>query len=397
MRDTLDTALDELNEADRQAIILRFFEGRSYPAMGHLLGLKEETARMRVGRALDKLRTRLARRGFASTSAVLGGVLASHGTLAAPPGLAATVTTTVAASAGLLAIPTAGLISLMTTTKLLGTLATVAAIAGVTVLVHHFNAPESDQTRRPAPVAQIQRPSSGPDATAPTISDKRAPVPLREITSRPVVTSPDQEEAAEKIAELRSMLTRLPEQSIPELKLATHGDWTIAVDGSLESPEDFRRALGKIRTAAEARFAKLAHEAVRAYLKANGNQFPADPLQLLPFASPEIDRAMLARYKVVPAADIPNLRMGGDQIITQVARIDSDYDSTTVIGPQGVGSTRSPPTLQKELETIRPLIRAYEANHGRRHSEIKDLLPLATTPEQKAVLGEWQRRANLPQ
>ena len=48
---------------------------------------------------------------------------------------------------------------------------------------------------------------------------------------------------AEKVAKLRTMLGSLPEQGIPEFKLLTEDDWYAAVDGPLESTEDYRLAM----------------------------------------------------------------------------------------------------------------------------------------------------------
>src|SRR4051812_24512782 len=91
VRPVLDEALGELNENDREAILLRFFEGRDFAAVGARLNIADNTARMRVERALDKLRTLLERRGVTSTSAALATVLANQAVLAAPVGLAASV------------------------------------------------------------------------------------------------------------------------------------------------------------------------------------------------------------------------------------------------------------------------------------------------------------------
>src|SRR5579859_4119477 len=59
----LEEVMHELKPADREAILLRHFENRPLVEVGAKLGLTENTARMRVERALDKLRARLARRG----------------------------------------------------------------------------------------------------------------------------------------------------------------------------------------------------------------------------------------------------------------------------------------------------------------------------------------------
>ena len=85
----LDDALHELKEADREALVLRFLEDRPLREVGTRLGLKENAARMRVDRALDKLRGLLAKRGITSTAAALAVVLAEQAGVAAPAGLAA--------------------------------------------------------------------------------------------------------------------------------------------------------------------------------------------------------------------------------------------------------------------------------------------------------------------
>jgi RNA polymerase sigma factor (sigma-70 family) len=92
LRPVIDEALHELDEKDRTALLLRYFEGRSLAEVGANIGLNENSARMRVERALEKLRGRLARRGVTSTAAAIGLVLANQPAVAAPPGFAAVVT-----------------------------------------------------------------------------------------------------------------------------------------------------------------------------------------------------------------------------------------------------------------------------------------------------------------
>ena len=92
LRPVIDEAMHELTEADRTALLLRYFEGRSLAEVGASIGLNENSARMRVERALEKLRGRLARRGVTSTVSAIGLILANQPAVAAPPGLAAVVT-----------------------------------------------------------------------------------------------------------------------------------------------------------------------------------------------------------------------------------------------------------------------------------------------------------------
>jgi RNA polymerase sigma factor (sigma-70 family) len=92
LRPVLDQAMGELEDDDRDAVALRFFEQHSYGEIGATLQLTEDAARKRVTRALDKLHAVLARRGITSTTAALGIGLAGQATIAAPTGLAATIT-----------------------------------------------------------------------------------------------------------------------------------------------------------------------------------------------------------------------------------------------------------------------------------------------------------------
>ena len=89
VRPVLDEALAELGEAEREAVLLRFFERRDYAAVGARCGLGENAARMRVGRAVDKLRAALDRRRVTSTSAALAVAIGGQAVTAAPAGLAA--------------------------------------------------------------------------------------------------------------------------------------------------------------------------------------------------------------------------------------------------------------------------------------------------------------------
>lgn len=91
LRPVLDTALDELRDAEREAVLLRYFSNLSYAEISARLGLGENAARMRVDRALDRLYEILKRRGITSTSIAVGIALSHQAVAAAPAGLAATL------------------------------------------------------------------------------------------------------------------------------------------------------------------------------------------------------------------------------------------------------------------------------------------------------------------
>ncbi len=137
LRPVLDAAMNELAERDRQAVLLRYFEGRSYGEIGDGLGLTENAARMRVERALEKLRGRLARRGLTSTGAALAVVLGEQAVVAAPAGLAATIAVS---AAGAAAAAGGGLTlwQILTMNKLTVAIITGLVVAGASTAVHRF-------------------------------------------------------------------------------------------------------------------------------------------------------------------------------------------------------------------------------------------------------------------
>jgi RNA polymerase sigma factor (sigma-70 family) len=149
VRPVLDEVIGELSDADREAILLRFFEGRDYASVGAQLSLSDNTARMRVERALDKLRVLLQRRGVKSTSAALGMVLAHQAVTAAPAGLAVTVAGAAlaggATAAGIAAAGTAtaggaaAWMNFMSMTKLQLGISSALAVAGATGFVIEAN------------------------------------------------------------------------------------------------------------------------------------------------------------------------------------------------------------------------------------------------------------------
>jgi RNA polymerase sigma factor (sigma-70 family) len=130
LRPWLDDAIDSLNAAEREAVVLRFFQQRSFSEVGAALRVTEEAARKRVDRALEKLHSVLTRRGVTSTSAALGVALAHIGESAVPAGLAAKV-------AGAAVAHVAAATSVGAVAALVLPFAAGLAVAGLTLLPQH--------------------------------------------------------------------------------------------------------------------------------------------------------------------------------------------------------------------------------------------------------------------
>jgi RNA polymerase sigma factor (sigma-70 family) len=129
LQPVLDHAMHEINERDRDALRLRYFERLPVAVVAAKLGVTENAAAKRIERALEKLRARFTRRGITSTSLALAAVLEGQVSIAAPAGFAASVTasalTSAAATAGATGL---GVFAFMSTAKITASLV-VAAVA----------------------------------------------------------------------------------------------------------------------------------------------------------------------------------------------------------------------------------------------------------------------------
>src|SRR2546427_10322698 len=92
----LDNALGELSDADRDALLLRYFEGKSAREMAQTLGTSEEAAQKRVSRAVERLREFFTKRGVTVGSSGLVVVNSANAVQAAPVGLAVTISSAAA-------------------------------------------------------------------------------------------------------------------------------------------------------------------------------------------------------------------------------------------------------------------------------------------------------------
>src|ERR1043166_1228315 len=87
----LDEAMAELSDEDREALLLRFFKKRDFRAIGASIGVSDDAAQKRVGRALERLRLGFASRGVTTSAGALSALLVAETVSFAPAGLAATL------------------------------------------------------------------------------------------------------------------------------------------------------------------------------------------------------------------------------------------------------------------------------------------------------------------
>ncbi len=180
LRTVLDDAMGELDEPERTAILLRFFENRPFAEIGQALELSEEAARKRVTRGLGRLESLLIRRGLGSTGAVAT-LISTRAVVAAPAGLAAQVGRATVEYAG------AGARIMATTQKVASVVVAIAlGLAGIALIRKDPPIP-SPALSNPPPVERSIQPAVPSDPapllveapqTAPVVPPPPAPVPI---------------------------------------------------------------------------------------------------------------------------------------------------------------------------------------------------------------------------
>jgi RNA polymerase sigma factor (sigma-70 family) len=367
----LDEGLNQLNPADRNALVLRFLKRQDFRAVGAALGISEDAAQKRVSRALEKLRGVLSQRGVALTGTALASLLTAEAVTATPTGLAVGVT-----AASLMAATETGTtlssLKLMATTNLKAGIISAIVVASVVaplVVQHQAQAKlrnrdgalgqRADQMARLT--AENQRLSKllagGTGPRALSTEEFKELLKLRGAVGRlrkdvqellqPHTSAPlsrtEMLASIEKVAlaranELKQWLEEHPSERTPELQYVPDRTWADAAYAhSFDSDDDYRAATRLLRANAEAPFQQVLFRALRQYGRDNNGQFPTDLSQLKPWFESPIDDAILQRYEIVPASSlVSELQPGGAWVITQKAPVDQEYDSRTAIGLTGM-------------------------------------------------------------
>jgi RNA polymerase sigma factor (sigma-70 family) len=152
----LDEAIGQLGKADRNAVVLRFFQNKSAREIAAALNVHESAAQKRLNRAVEKLRAYFLKRGVTVSAGALTGALSVNSVHGAPAHLAASVMAvsakgTAVSSSTLTLIQ--GALKIMAWTKAKTAAVAVTAVilaAGTTTVViqyQHHRATRNDVSR----------------------------------------------------------------------------------------------------------------------------------------------------------------------------------------------------------------------------------------------------------
>jgi len=135
----LEGAMRQLRPIDQDAVLLRFFEGKSLREVGQALSISDNAAQKRINRSLETVRAYFVRNGVPVSAAAIAPMIADHAVRALPPGLSESLVAASVAKAATAGATGAALsfLQVMSVSKLAisGVAAVILLLAGALVFV----------------------------------------------------------------------------------------------------------------------------------------------------------------------------------------------------------------------------------------------------------------------
>ncbi len=364
----LDEAMSDLDDEDRDALLLRFFKNHNFRTIGAEIGVSDDAAQKRVSRALERLRAEFNRRGVTTTAIALSTALSVNAAPVAPIGLATTLST--AALAGTTLATATQAIAMTTFQKaIIG--ATIAVAVGTGIYTAREASNLRDQARA---LQQLQRDRDEATRQFATLRDEnerlnrntaellklRGEVARLKSDARastqaePVVASMDSAAKSwlNRVDQLKRYIELNPKVGIPEFQFLTDREWLVVADAGLETEKfqkesEYDHAMQSLRIQAEMRFGQLVGSALRKYSATNGDKFPNNLSQLESYCEPTIWEILREHYEIKPASILPegvrqNIPVKFDWFVTRKQRVNSNSTSRLAILNWGNAYWQSP-------------------------------------------------------
>ncbi len=385
----LDEAMESLNEADRSAVLLRYFENKNLREVGEVFGTSEDAAQKRVSRAVERLREFFSKRNVTIGASGLAVLISANAVQAAPVGLVATISaaavlagTAVSTSTVIAATKTIAMTTLQKTI--------VGAALAATVGTGIFEAHQASQLRnqvqtlqdQQAPLAeqiqQLQRERddatnrlAGLLAENEQLKSKQSTTELlklrNEVTRFKTGEAQQKNDPTDTAAkalvdkenQLKQYVEQHPNETIPEFQFLTDRNWLNIAEGKFETTNDYQSAIQFLRFQAEGEFGTIVAKALMDYAEANNKQFPSDLSQLQPYCDPAVEDTLTQLYEIAPASivkdaptkfvngvrmsDDTSLNMIGNWVITRKIRPNPNSTSRLAIFTGGQTYWQSPP------------------------------------------------------
>jgi RNA polymerase sigma factor (sigma-70 family) len=434
----LDEAMQALDDVDRTAVLLRYFENKSLREVGQSLGTSDDTAQKRVSRAVERLRQFFAKRGVSIGAGGLVAVISANAIQAVPVGLSTSIGVAALAGATITttAIATATKTIVMTTfQKALVSMALTAAIGTAIYEGGRASALRKEvnelQGQQAALNEQLQQLTADRDKTTRQLAgtataDENLNRSMEELlklrgevarlrgaavtAKENDLTKSEAQAWLGRVQQLRTYLNEHPEKRIPEIQFVSERDWLSVTASDFEkdakgvTEAGYRHGLSLLYDMAKMRFSQKAIPALKSYEVTHENHFPTDVAQLKPHFTEPMDDAVLQRYAIMPTATFQGVRLTGEWVLAEITSPDQDTMRYVMSGDGSdrafFKESRSPKELaaQKQAEiqplidTLLPVAKAYAEAHGDAPPATpEELRPYATTGEQQSALQKLIR------
>jgi len=404
----LDEAMDTLDEADRRAILLRFFEHRSLREVGTALGSSEDAAQKRVSRAVEQLRAFFTKRRVVVSAASLAADLTAHGVEMAPVGLPLTITTAIltTSAAAMLSSTTLSTLTMTLFQKSLLVLS-IIAVAGTGLYEVQLLSTQRSE------IQQIEQDSQRLVDQNRRLRQQRDDAQKQLSQSAKLADNQAQNPATTNalgdwvvgVKTLKDWLAKMPDKAIPEFQFLTEEDWLNAVKNADLSTEDgARQALSHLRNLAKNNFVPPLQAAMKKYLAEHNNQLPASVADLKPDFDVPVNDAIFPRYAMKYAGNVNDVP-GGEVPIEEkpAAQVDDTYDTQMKIYATGGYGVYSAPSVKKFAdpamnhlqEVAQQAMQAFQKDHPNQQPKTDtDLQPYIADPADYAALQKLQSQVH---
>lgn len=402
VRPILDWAICELGEEDRSVVSLRFLEGMSYGDIAERIGASEDASRMRVNRALERLRRLLVSKGVRSTGVALCGALSAQVALSAPVQLSASICPYVASglAAGTGSSAIGVVVGFMNTTK--ATVALAITVTAVTVGVVVWQSQRLAYAR--LDLALLEGRMREATRSESDLSDLRAR--LNELDAEiasfrqggrnalPLLAFEveDFEEEltgwAQRMESVERFLEANDSYRIPELELLTMEEWISEIKESvLESEADYRKVLSRLRYKAKLNSFERIASAVRSYQKATEGRFPKDPQELLGYFDEAFDPQILSRFRYSAEGDpeFANFTKGSEAIVESTF-VDPIWDTQFCVTAKS--SKNRPLPAMFEMDRLVEASKGFAKANGREPFDANELLPFMAEGKDHELISQ---------
>lgn len=266
----LEEGMDSLEEKERTALLLRYFQSKSLSEVGEALGVNEDAARKRVSRSVERLREFFVRRGVTVSAVGLTTTITTNAIQAAPAALGPAVISAALVSGttvAVLATTISKIIAMTTIQKSLLATTLVAAAAGV------YEAREATNAR--AQLAAAQQHGNSLSNQIDELTRRRDELSGLLASAKDV----QPKSGGNELLRLRNEVGQLRTQLAAASSLQGEAHAPVKADENAITPEEEmkRQAIAKMN------YARQWVMAFMIYADHNGGQFPTNLAQADPF------------------------------------------------------------------------------------------------------------------